>query len=252
MKLFYFFICFVFEHAHRPGLLVAGGAVGLRLGGVGGVWLRVIDRGRGGGWRRGGGAYTCVFVVALIFVRRGDPVTARGTVCSWITRRERTVRTIKRRYEWKSISEIMKPHIPAHYWASDSINHLFHILLQVFLSRKSEPTEFYRKLYGFPRELSFAKFYTTFASRVSFRLLHSVWSVTCVVQVSVGSSVPRAQVGGAGVAFLGFRRANTKAPYLAVRTIHHLHELPTPEGGQQHRCSDLIPDTHIHQKNTQV
>ncbi len=62
-----------------------------------------------------------------------------------------------------------------------------------------------------------------------------VWSVsvTCVVQVSVGGSVPRAQVGGAGIAVLWFRRADTKAPYLTICTIHHLHKLPTPKGEQQ-------------------
>lgn len=54
----------------------------LGLGGVGRVGLGVIDGGGRGGWRGGGGAYACVFVVALIFVRRGDPVTACGTVCS--------------------------------------------------------------------------------------------------------------------------------------------------------------------------
>lgn len=62
-----------------------------------------------------------------------------------------------------------------------------------------------------------------------------VWSVrvTCAVQVSVGGSMPGAQVGGAGIAVLWFRRADTKAPYLTICTIHHLHKLPTPEGGQQ-------------------
>ncbi len=53
-----------------------------------------------------------------------------------------------------------------------------------------------------------------------------VWSVsvTCVVQVSVGGSVPRAQVGGAGIAVLWFRRADTKATVPHYLYIHHLHK----------------------------
>lgn len=66
-----------------PGFLVAGGAVWLGLGGVCGVGLWIVDRGR---WRRrgrGGGASSGVFSVALVFVRRRHTITARGTVCSW-------------------------------------------------------------------------------------------------------------------------------------------------------------------------
>lgn len=68
---------------HTPGLLVAGATVRLGLGGVSGVGLRVIDRGRGG--RRGGGgrADAWILVVALVLVGRGDPVTACWAVCSW-------------------------------------------------------------------------------------------------------------------------------------------------------------------------
>lgn len=65
-----------------PGFLVAGGAVWLGLGGVCGIGLRIVDRGRRGGRGRGGGASSGVFGVALVFVRSRHAVTARGTVCS--------------------------------------------------------------------------------------------------------------------------------------------------------------------------
>lgn len=65
-------------------------------------------------------------------------------------------------------------------------------------------------------------------------------SVTCVVHVSIGGSVPRAQVGGAGIAVLWFRRVDTKAPYLTICTIHHLHKLPTPKGQQQKSLSHSL------------
>lgn len=52
--------------------------------------------------------------------------------------------------------------------------------------------------------------------------------LTCAVQVGVDSPMSGARARGAGVAVLGFGGAHTEAPYLAVRTIHHLHKLPTP------------------------
>lgn len=61
----------------------------LGLGGVSGVGLRVVNRGRGGRGGGGGRADTRVLVVALVLVGRGDPVTACWAVCSWSGERAR-------------------------------------------------------------------------------------------------------------------------------------------------------------------
>lgn len=52
--------------------------------------------------------------------------------------------------------------------------------------------------------------------------------LTCAVQMGVDGPMSGARAGGSGVAVLGFGGAHTEAPYLAVRTVHHLHKLPTP------------------------
>lgn len=48
------------------------------------------------------------------------------------------------------------------------------------------------------------------------------------MQVGVGGSVPGAKAWGTGITVLGVGGVDTKASYLAVCTIHHLHKLPTP------------------------
>lgn len=53
--------------------------------------------------------------------------------------------------------------------------------------------------------------------------------VTCAVQVRVGGSMPGAKAWGTGITVLGVGGVDTKASYLTVCTIHHLHKLPTPE-----------------------
>lgn len=64
--------------------------------------------------------------------------------------------------------------------------------------------------------------------------------VTCAVQVGVGGSVPGAKAWGAGITVLGVGGVDTKASYLTVRTIHHLHKLPTPEKDETAMSRHLV------------
>ena len=64
---------------------------------------------------------------------------------------------------------------------------------------------------------------TTYEKNRSAQRQVRVVGLTCAVQMGVDGPMSGAWAGGAGVAVLGFGRAHTKAPYLAVRTVHHPH-----------------------------
>lgn len=69
------------------------------------------------------------------------------------------------------------------------------------------------------------------------------------MQVCVAAAVARAEEGGAGVAVLGLGRADGQAADLAVRAVHHLHELTTPRGERRRSKQECESRSLLHQGN---